>query len=207
MPVINVNIDTVIFDLGAVLIDWNPKYLYQKLFDSDKEMDYFLTHICTSAWNEEQDAGRSINVATDQLIQEHPSWESQIRAYYDRWEEMLMGPIDESVSLFYRLRANPSLKMYALTNWSAETWPVAWSRFGFLHEFDGILVSGQEKLKKPDPRIYRLLFDRFDIDPSKAIFIDDNSRNIEAALAEGLQGIHFKDPEQLEQALIAYELL
>jgi 2-haloacid dehalogenase len=207
MPVINVNINTIIFDLGAVLIDWNPIYLYQKLFDSDEEMNYFLTHICTSVWNEEQDAGRSINIATEQLIQEYPAWESLIRAYYERWEEMLRGPIDDSVALFHHLRKNPSLKMYALTNWSAETWPIAWARFNFLHDFDGILVSGQEKLKKPDPRIYRLLFERYEIDPSRAIFIDDNIRNIEAGIQEGLQGIHFKDPEQLSQSLIAYELL
>src|SRR5688572_12394858 len=140
-------IDTVIFDLGGVLIDWNPRYLYRTIFDDEKKMNDFFTDVCTSDWNEEQDGGRSLKDATDELVGRFPDHEDNIRAYYGRWEEMLRGPLEGTVEILRELREKNDTKLYALTNWSAETFPVALSRFDFLHWFDGRLVSGEEKIR------------------------------------------------------------
>src|SRR6201994_4110761 len=167
-------INTLVFDLGGVLIDWNPEYLYNKLIPDEKERKWFLSTICTPDWNEEQDAGRSLHEATELLVQKHPGHEAAIRAYYDRWQEMLGGPIHETVEIFREVKDRGHLKLYALTNWSAETFPVALELYDFLHWFDGRLVSGEEKTRKPFPEIYQLLIDRFKIDPTHAIYVDDN---------------------------------
>ena len=200
-------INTLIFDLGAVLIDWHPKHLYRKLFATEVEIDDFLANICTSAWNEEQDAGKSLQQATEERVLLFPDWENHIRSFYGRWEEMLGDAIGGTVKIFNQLRALPHLKMYALTNWSHETFPIALNRFEFLHRFDGILVSGEEKTRKPFPEIYQLIFDRFYINPERAIFIDDNLRNIKASEAFGLKAIHFISPEQLNNELMKLDIL
>lgn len=192
---------TIIFDLGGVLIDWDPRYLYRKIFDDEERMEWFLQQICTPDWNEEQDGGRSLQTAMDLLIRRHPEWETEISAFYGRWSEMLGGAIADTVDILGQIKSTGRFRLYALTNWSAETWPVAWDRFRFLHEFDGVLVSGQERLKKPDPTIYRLLLDRYGIDPTSAIFIDDNLRNVRAAEACGIPSIHFKGAGELKVVL------
>ncbi|WP_026896968.1 HAD family hydrolase [Daejeonella oryzae] len=194
-------INTIVFDLGAVLIDWNPVYLYEKLFADEKEMQDFLDTICTPDWNEEQDAGRSLKFATDTLVQEYPEHESNIRAFYDRWEEMLGGEIRGTVEIFRQLKATEKYKIYALTNWSAETFPLALNRFEFLHWFDGIVVSGTEMNRKPYPEFYQILTDRYQVKPEELLFIDDNLRNIEAARQIGWESIHFISPEQLNTIL------
>lgn len=186
----------VVFDLGGVLIDWNPRYLYRQLFASEAEMEHFLTHIATSDWNEEQDAGRSLAEATHWLLERHPQYAHEIRAFYGRWTEMLGGPIPETVDLLRDLKADGRYPLYALTNWSAETWPVALERFDFLHWFDGVLVSGAEKMRKPDPAFYQRLATRFGFDLADSLFIDDNARNIAAAAALGMRTVHFTGPEQ-----------
>lgn len=135
------------------------------------------------------------------MVQKYPEWENEIRAYYGRWEEMLGGPIHETVEIFRELRQNPALKIYALTNWSAETFPVALERYDFLHWFDGRLVSGEEKTRKPFADIYQKLIDRFEIIPANSIFIDDSLRNIKGAEALGIKGIHFINPLQLREEL------
>jgi 2-haloacid dehalogenase len=190
-------ITTIIFDLGGVLIDWNPRYVYRHVFDSDEKINWFFENICTSEWNENQDAGKSLQEATDELVATHPEYEKEIRAYYDRWEEMLGGHIEETVEILRTLKKMNVYKMYALTNWSAETFPVALNRYEFLKWFDGIVMSGEEKTRKPFPEIYKILLDRFNVDPAETVFIDDSLRNIKGAEAIGIKGIHFKSPQQL----------
>jgi 2-haloacid dehalogenase len=194
-------IDTLVFDLGGVLIDWNPEYLYNKIIPDEQERKWFLSTICTPDWNEEQDAGRSLQEATDYLVKKFPEHEKSIRAYYGRWKEMLGGPIHETVEIFRELKDRGKLKLYALTNWSAETFPVALELYDFLHWFDGRLVSGEEKVRKPFPDIYKLLIERFSIDPRHAIYVDDNIRNVVPARDLGFIGIHFRTPALFREEL------
>jgi len=193
--------NTLIFDLGGVLINWNPKNLYRKIFDTEAEVESFLSEIATMDWNEEQDGGRLIQVATQSLVAQYPQWRSEIEAYYSRWDEMLIGPIERTVSLLENIKTQGKYRLLALTNWSAETFPIAQERYPFLGWFEGILVSGVENLKKPDPAIYELILERYSVDRSEAVFIDDNLRNIEAARALGIKSIHFTTSEELRNHL------
>jgi 2-haloacid dehalogenase len=195
------SINTIVFDLGGVLIDWNPEYLYSRIFPNEEERRWFLSTICTLDWNEAQDAGRSLKEGTEYLVKKFPEHEASIRAYYGRWKEMLGGPIHETVEIFRQLKFQSHLKLYALTNWSAETFPVALELYDFLHWFDGRLVSGEEKTRKPFPEIYKLLIDRFGIDPKKAIYVDDNIRNVLPARELGFIGIHFRTPQLFREEL------
>jgi 2-haloacid dehalogenase len=194
-------VETIIFDLGGVLIDWNPRYLYRKIFKTEEEVSWFLENICTSEWNDQQDAGRSFDEAVKELISQHPEWEEQITAWHQRWQETFNGPIHETVDILARLKESKRFRLYALTNWSDETFPWARQTFPFLQWFDGIVVSGEERTRKPFPEIYRILFDRFKVDPAKAVFTDDNIKNIEGARAVGLPAIHFQSPAQLRNEL------
>lgn len=193
--------NTIVFDLGGVLIDWNPDYVYKTIFKTEEEMKWFYLNICTPDWNEEQDAGRSLRDATETLVKQFPDHETNIRAYYDRWEEMLRGPIEETVELLRYLRYRTTYRLYALTNWSHETFPVALKRYDFLHWFDGRIVSGEERTRKPFKEIYELLIDRYQINPETAVYIDDNARNLEPAAELGFHTIHFQSPQQLKQEL------
>jgi 2-haloacid dehalogenase len=193
--------DTVIFDLGGVLIDWNPDYVYKTIFEDEKKMNDFYAEVCTSEWNEEQDGGRSLKEATDELVARFPEHENNIRAYYGRWEEMLKGPFSDTVEVLKEIKDRGNIKLYALTNWSAETFPIALNRFEFLNWFDGKLVSGEEKMRKPFIEIYELLISRFNINPSTAIYIDDNPRNLEPPKAMGIETIHFFSADQLREEL------
>lgn len=190
-------ITTIIFDLGNVLIDWNPYRLYRKLFANDEQIKDFLDNICTMHWNEEQDAGRPIKEGTEMLVQQFPEHEANIRAYYDRWEEMLGGAIEGSVEVFKKLKDSGSYNLYALTNWSTETFPIALNKYDFLNWFDAIVVSGAEGMRKPEPAFYQLLLNRYDVKSHEALFIDDNHRNILAARQMGIQSIHFTSAEKL----------
>lgn len=200
-------IDAIIFDLGGVLIDWNPYYVYDKMFDDEEKKKFFFENICTPDWNEKQDAGRSLKEATDELLVKHPEWKEYIEAYYGRWEEMLGGPIHDTVEIFKQLKETGKYKLYALTNWSAETFPVALERYEFLHWFDGRVVSGEEKMRKPFPEFYQLLLNRFQLTPEETLFIDDNVRNAKAAEDIGLRTIVFKSPAQLKEELIEHGIL
>ncbi|MGZ5254016.1 MAG: HAD family hydrolase [Flavitalea sp.] len=193
--------NTVIFDLGGVLIDWNPDYVFKTIFEKEEEKKWFFDNVCTSDWNEQQDAGKSLKEATEELVIKFPDHELNIRAFYDRWEEMLGGPIEGTVDILKDLRNSNELKLYALTNWSAETFPIALERYDFLHWFDGRLVSGEEKTRKPFLDIYEKLIERFNINPTDAVYIDDNLRNLHPARELGMQIIHFKSPEQLKEEL------
>lgn len=192
-----IKVKTIIFDLGGVLIDWNPRYVYRDIFDDEERIDWFFENICTSDWNEKQDAGRSLQEATEELVLKHPEYENEVRAYYGRWEEMLGGPINDTVEILRTIKKANKYNLYALTNWSAETFPVALDRYDFLKWFDGIVMSGEEKTRKPFADIYHTLLSRFKIDPSEALFIDDSLRNIKGAEEVGINGIHFESPQQL----------
>ena len=196
-------INTIIFDLGGVLIDWNPLYVFNDLIPDEKRRQEFFDTVCTSHWNEQQDAGTLIEVATNERIAMFPVWENEIRAYYGRWVEMLGDANHGTVEILKNLIDSPDYRVYALTNWSAETFPVAKSieRFQFLHWFEGVLVSGEENLLKPQPEIYEAILSRFDIDRTKAVFIDDNYKNVVGSEAVGLKAIHFTTPELLTEEL------
>ncbi len=201
------SINTIIFDLGGVLIDWNPRHLYRKIFKTEEEIEWFLQNVCTSEWNEQQDAGRSFEEATDELLAKFPEHEVAIRAWYGRWEETINGPIHDTVEIFKTLKAENKFRLYALTNWSEQTFPWALKNFEFLHWFEGIVVSGIEKSRKPFPEFYRILLNRYAIDPSKAVFIDDVHRNILGGEAVGIKGIHFQSPDQLRKDLVALNIV
>lgn len=190
----------IIFDLGAVLIDWNPRHLYRKLFDDKAAMETFLQEICTPAWNVEQDRGRMWDEAIETLAAEHPEHRNLITAYRDRWEEMLKGPIQGTVDILERLDS-AGHELHALTNWSAETFPIARERYGFLQRFRTILVSGDERLVKPDPAIFELMLERIGHPAERCLFIDDSAKNIEAAAGLGFDAIHFSGPEKLQAEL------
>ena len=200
--------NTIIFDLGGVLIDWNPNYVFDKIFkDDEKRRNYFFQNVCTSDWNENQDAGYPLQQATEDKLTEFPEWELEIKAFYGRWEEMLGDAISDTVAILKKLKAQNNHRFYALTNWSHETFPIALNKFEFRHWFDGIVVSGEEKTRKPFPAFYKILFDRYSVDPQNAIFIDDNFRNVEAGRALGLTGIHFKSAAELEKDLVELKIL
>ena len=170
-------------------------------------MKWFYDNICTPDWNEEQDAGRSLQAATEELITKFPNHEENIRVYYDRWEDMLGGPITGTVDVLKDLKNSPMIRLYALTNWSAETFPIALKRYEFLHWFDGRLVSGEEKTRKPFVDIYEKIIARFDINPLDSIYIDDNLRNLQPAKSLGMHTIHFTSPEDLRKELINLAIL
>lgn len=196
-------INTIIFDLGGVLLDWNPEYVYRDVFDHDqKKIDWFLNDICNMEWNVQQDAGRTLQQGTDQLVLQHPEYEDWIRMFYDNWNVMLDDAIHETVDLLKHFKKENNYRLYSLTNWSHETFPIAWKRFEFLQLFEGILVSGIEKTRKPLPEIYELLLKRYQIDPKRSVFIDDNLENIEAAEKFGIHGIHYKSTQQLKVELL-----
>ena len=192
------NIQTVIFDLGGVLIDWNPEYVFLDEFNGDRnKMKWFFENICTSDWNEEQDAGVPYQKATEERVQLFPEYETLIRMYYGRWEEMLGDEISGTVKILKSLKASNQYQLIALTNWSHETFPIALNRFDFLSCFEGIVVSGEEKMIKPQPEIYDLTLARYQIKPNTAVFIDDRETNVNAAIQSGMNGIHFQSPQQL----------
>jgi 2-haloacid dehalogenase len=194
-------INTIIFDLGGVLIDWNPRYLYRKIFKSEEEVTWFLENICTGEWNDQQDAGRSFEEATNTLVLQFPEFEEPIRAWYGRWHETISGPIQGTVNTLRQIKDSGKYRLYALTNWSAETFPWALENFDFLHWFEGIVVSGVEKSRKPLPEFFQILFDRYGISPQEALFIDDNLKNVRGAETVGMQTIAFENPEQLRREL------
>lgn len=200
-------IDTIIFDLGGVLIDWQPEFVFLDEFNGDrKKMQWFFDNICTQDWNENQDAGYSMAQATEERVALFPEHEKHIRMFYGRWVDMLGEAIEGTVKILEQFIKSNDYKVVALTNWSAETFPIALDKFKFLHWFDGIIVSGEEKTRKPFKEIYNLTLNRYNIIAENAIFIDDNLRNIKAANKIGIHGIQFKSSEQLKKQLKNYNI-
>jgi 2-haloacid dehalogenase len=199
--------NVVIFDLGGVLIDWDPRHLYRKLFRGDEAaMEDFLATVCTAEWNRGQDAGRGCADAVRLLKDRHPDRGELIEAYYARFGEMMAGPIVGSVEILSELhdRGTP---LYGLSNFSAETYPLALQRFAFIGLLRKVVISGEVKAIKPDPRIYRVLLGGCGIDPRRALFVDDVVANVETARQLGLHGIVFTGPGALRQELVELRLL
>ncbi|MTI32089.1 HAD family hydrolase [Xanthovirga aplysinae] len=199
------SIKNIIFDFGGVLIDWNPRYLYEKVFQEKAEMDFFLKNICNQEWNVKQDAGRLLSEATVELQKQYPKYKTEIQRYYDDWLLMLGGEISENVKLIKPLKLK--YKLFGLTNWSAETFPIALNRYSFFRDLDGMVVSGNEKMIKPDKSIYELLLKRYHLQANESLFIDDNFENIVAARELGFQTIHFREGSVLEEQFRLMNLL
>ena len=187
----------IVFDLGGVLVDWNPRYLYRKIFDTEGEVEYFLTHVCDHDWNELQDQGRDLDEATAERIDRFPAYKKEIQAFYGRWTEMLGGPNQPVVDLLGRLVQRGEYNLFSITNWSHQTFPIARKLYSFLSIFQDIVISGVEKVKKPDPRIFQILLDRQQIQPQECLFIDDSLRNVEGAFQMKMHAIHYQNYDQL----------
>ena len=193
-------IKNIIFDLGGVLIDWNPRYVYRNYFGHESDMESFLENVCNMKWNERHDAGVSFDQNGKELIERFPQYEKAIRMYDTEWEKMLGGEISGTVEIMRTLKGR-GYKIFALTNWSAEKFPIAMQRFDFLGEMDGIVVSGREKTIKPSPKIYGILLERYGLRATESVFIDDNAANVEAARKLSMTGIRFESPQKLSEQL------
>ena len=195
-------IKNIIFDFGAVLVDWNPRYLFVPYFGDADKAEWFLTEICPYEWNAQCDAGRPIKDITEERVAEFPAWEKETRMYFDRWVDMMGGPIPgmEALVREYKQRG---YGVWGLTNWSAETFPLVRDDYPVFKLLDGYVVSGEEKLLKPDARLYRVLLNRYGLKAEECVFIDDNPNNTAGAEAVGIKGIVFRGVEQLRKQLDA----
>lgn len=183
-------IKNIIFDLGGVLIDWNPRHLYRDYFHDDTKMEYFLTNICTSEWNEMQDGGRPFAEGVKILQEQFPEYSKEIQLYDTEWEKMIRSDFPESVVLMHNLKLQ-GYKIYGLSNWSAEKIPLAMAKFPFFNDFDGLVVSGAEKIMKPNIAIYKLLLSKYSINPKESLYLDDNAYNLTPAQSLGIKTILF----------------
>jgi 2-haloacid dehalogenase len=191
---------TVVFDLGNVLLDWSPRRLYRNLIDDPVEREAFLANICTPTWHDGQDRGGSTIIATAELQARYPEYRELIGAFYSRWSEMTAGAMPATVDVLRELRA-AGVRLLALTNWPADTFPPARNRFPFFAWFDGIVVSGNEGVAKPDPEIFQRLLERYAVDPATAVYIDDTARHVETARGLGMTGLVFSDVTTLRREL------
>ena len=199
--------NAVLFDLGGVLIDWNPRYLYAPLFGEDQTgMEDFLARVCAPEWNHTMDAGKPFAEAVAERQKLFPEHAALIALWKDGWPQMLREAIHESVEVLAALRRRGH-RLVALTNWSAETFPVARERFAFLQWFEDIVVSGEVGLAKPDARIFRLAIERNRLDPSRTLFVDDSQVNVQAARETGLHAVHFRGAAPLREELVRLGLL
>lgn len=201
------SIKNIIFDFGGVVMDWNPRYFFKDYFNDDEMMEFFLKNIAEDEWNAEQDRGRSLAEGTEIQVAKFPEWEKEIRAYYDNWTTMLRSEIPKNVEVLRKLE-NTDYELFGLTNWSHETFPYALANYDFFKLFDGkIVVSGEEKLIKPDPKIWKALLDRYDIKAEESVFIDDNAKNIEVAKSLGFITVHVKEDTDLQSELRNLEIV
>ena len=189
-----------LFDLGGVFFDWDPKYFYKSIFPSEKEMEFFLKYICNQEWNIQQDAGRSIKDGEKELIVQFPKYTKEIQMYYPNHHKMIKGTFQNSIDQLLELKFHNYL-CYVLSNWSAETFIGVKDDYSFLNKFDGLLISGENKLVKPDKAIYKLAISRFDLIPDKTVFIDDKIENIEAAKELNFKTIHIIDPKNIKEQI------
>lgn len=195
------NIKNIIFDFGGVVMDWNPRYFFKDYFNDDEKMEFFLKNIATDEWNAEQDRGRTLAEGTEIQVAKFPQWEKELRAYYDNWTTMLRSDIPKNVEVLRKLE-HSNYELFGLTNWSAETFPYALENYDFFKIFGGkIVVSGTEKVIKPDPKIWEVLLERYHIKADESVFIDDNAKNIEVAKALGFITVHITPETDLEKEL------
>ena len=193
-------IKNIVFDFGGVLVDWNPRYLYDKYFGDAKQSQWFLDNICLYSWNLQMDGGKPFAEGVKELQAEHPEWAEAIAIYHTRWVEMMGGEVAGTADVLRSAKA-AGYKIYGLTNWSAETFPMIRDTYPVFREFDGIVVSGEEHLLKPDAAIYRCLLERYALRAEESLFIDDNQDNVAAARAIGMEAVRFENAEQLEKVL------
>jgi L-amino acid N-acyltransferase YncA/FMN phosphatase YigB (HAD superfamily) len=196
---------TVVFDLGAVLIDWSPRRLYRGLIDDPAELDRFLTEVCSMQWHDAADRGRPVADAVAELVASHPAEAVLIEAFDTRWQEMFGGELPATVDVVRELR-DGGIRLFGLTNWPAEKFPAARAEFPVLGELEGIVVSGEEGIAKPDREIFDRLLARYDVDPATAVYVDDRAEHVEAAERVGLHGLQFTDAAGLRRDLSALGL-
>jgi 2-haloacid dehalogenase len=194
------SIAAVVFDIGGVLLDWDPRYLYRKLFDDEDEMNRFLEEVCTPEWHDAHDRGKPAEVSCAELAAVHPEHRELIWAWTQRSEEMIAGPIEGTVEVLRELKA-AGVPCYALTNMEVWTYPQRLERFPFMRWFDGSVVSGFEGVAKPDVEMFELLLRRFDLIPSTTLLVDDSPRNVRAALSVGMQAVEFRSASELRRLL------
>ncbi|MCK9219209.1 MAG: HAD family phosphatase [Bacteroidales bacterium] len=192
-------IKNIVFDFGGVLIDWDPRYLYEKVFSNKSEMDFFLKNICSPQWNLKQDAGNSLSDATKELQLQYPGYSKEIEMYYNDWSDMIGGEIIENVNLVKPLKTR--YRIFGLSNWSAETFPIVRNRYSFFKDFEGIVISGQEKLVKPDMEIFKVLLNRYQLQANESLFIDDSLNNINTAKEMRFVTLHLTDDLDLKEQL------
>lgn len=190
----------IVFDFGGVLVDWNPRYLYDKYFGDEERSQWFLDNICLYSWNLQMDGGKPFAEGVRELQAEHPEWTEAIGIYHTRWIEMMGGEVEGTADVLRALK-RAGYGIYGLTNWSAETFPLIRDTYPVFREFDGIVVSGEEHLLKPDAAIYRCLIDRYGLQAEESIFIDDNAANVEAARGVGMKALQFESARQLADEL------
>lgn len=190
----------IVFDFGGVLVDWNPHHLYDKYFGSREKAEWFLNNICLYSWNLQMDGGKPFAEGVAELQAEHPEWSEAIAIYHTRWIEMMNGEIEGMASVIRRLKM-AGYGVYGLTNWSAETFPMVRDTYPVFQEFDGIVVSGEEHLLKPDAAIYKCLLERYALQAEESLFVDDNADNVVGARNVGMKAIQFTSAEELEREL------
>lgn len=195
-------IKNIVFDFGKVLIDWDPRNLFRKVFNTEEEMEYFLANVCTSEWNNRQDSDRTYAEAIAELVPKFPQYEKEINIYFDRWLEMLGEEYPASAKFKKILRAE-GYRLYGLSNWSAELFPRVEEHYTFMKDLDGMVISGYEGIQKPDKRIYHILLERYNLRPEESVFFDDRLENVIAAREVGIHGFVFRDAEQAERDLNA----
>jgi len=198
-------IKNIIFDFGGVLIDWNPRYFYKDVFTDIKEMEYFLSEVWSPQWNMKHDAGYSFSEITHELQELHPKYRNEIEMYQQNWQKMIKGEISENTELLNTLKSK--YRLFGLTNWSAEAFPVIYPKYEFFKVFEGIVVSGEEKLVKPGKEIYQLLLNRYDLLETESLFIDDSLKNIETANELGFSTIHINGTQNLKELLISMGII
>ena len=184
----------MVFDIGGVLLDWDPRYLYRKLISDPAEMEWFLANVCTPQWHERHDRGLSTVESCVALARQWPQYADLIMAWSERGEEMVAGPLPAGVKLLHEVTGS-GLPCYALTNMEAETYPKRVARFDFLRCFTGTVVSGFEGIAKPDREIYERLLRRFGLDAATTLFIDDSPVNVSAAADTGMEAMVYRGPE------------
>tara|TARA_B110000263_G_C15169422_1_gene446190 strand:- start:5 stop:610 length:606 start_codon:yes stop_codon:yes gene_type:complete len=189
-----------LFDLGGVFFDWDPKYFFKDIILDPKELEFFLTHVCNNAWNIQQDAGRTIGEAENEIILKFPNYKKQIKMYYSNHRRMIKGVFLDSIEVLNQLKS-ANYYCYVLSNWSAETFKGMKDEYAFLNQFDGMIISGEDKLIKPNSAIYQLAINRFDLDPETTVFIDDKLENVQAAKKNGFKIIHLIDPTKIKKEI------
>ena len=198
-------IKNVVFDFGGVLLDWNPRYFYKSILKDKQKMEYFLQNIATSTWNAQMDKGRSFEECMKELAEQYPEYKEPIMLYRKGWETMLKGPIESGMRVLDAVMNAQKFKVYGLTNWSAETFPSTFNKYKFLQKFEGIVVSGEEQMIKPEKGIYLTLIERYNLVPEETFFMDDNIQNVETALSRGINAVQFtgtdKNLEQIAKIL------